>query len=113
MPLQRLQHVIEEADAGLDGLLAGAVEVDLDGDVGLAGLAGDACGARAHCGAIAGSCAGSRLLRPGPVTRQTRLPTSSATSSAPVRSKATPTGRPLAMSPTRKPVRMSRGLPAG
>jgi uncharacterized protein DUF1194 len=48
------------------------------------------------------------------VTRQTTLPTSSATSSAPLRSMATPTGRPNA-SPSllRKPVRMSTGMPAG
>jgi hypothetical protein len=48
------------------------------------------------------------------VTRQIRLPTSSATSSAPCRSKTTPTGRPSA-SPAalRNPVSTSTGSPAG
>ena len=47
-------------------------------------------------------------------TRHTALPTSSATSSAPVRSSATPTGRPCA-SPAadRKPVSTSIGAPDG
>jgi len=48
------------------------------------------------------------------VTRQITLPTSSATSSAPRLSKATPTGRPQASScGERNPVRRSTGLPDG
>ena len=48
------------------------------------------------------------------VTRHTLLPTSSATSNAPVRSITTPTGRPRASSSlSRKPVSTSTGLPAG
>ena len=35
---QLLQHVVEEADAGLDVVCAGAVEIDGDGDTGLLGL---------------------------------------------------------------------------
>ena len=47
------------------------------------------------------------------VTRQMRLPTSSATSSAPRPSTATPTGRPSALpSSSRKPVRISSGFAA-
>ena len=41
MARQLVQHVIEEADAGLVVVGAGAVEVDLDGNIGLGGLAGD------------------------------------------------------------------------
>ncbi len=40
-----LQHVIEEADAGFHLIQAGAVEIDGDGDVRLAGGAGDGRGA--------------------------------------------------------------------
>ena len=48
------------------------------------------------------------------MTRQTALPTSSATSSAPVASIATPTGRPRASpSGPRKPPSTSTGAPAG
>jgi hypothetical protein len=36
------QHMIEEADSGVDFGLAGAVEEKLDGSVGLCGLARDA-----------------------------------------------------------------------
>lgn len=43
------------------------------------------------------------------LTRHTVLPTSSATSSAPSRAICTPTGRPIALSPSRKPVSTSRG----
>ena len=43
---QELEHVVEEADAGRDLGAAGAVEVQLDGDLGLLGGAGDL--ARAH-----------------------------------------------------------------
>ena len=49
-----------------------------------------------------------------PLTRQTTLPRSSAISSAPVRSTATPTGRPRARPcVSRKPVTTSRALPLG
>ena len=41
-----VQHVVEEADAGLDPALAGAVEVDGDRDVGFLGFARD--GGAAH-----------------------------------------------------------------
>ena len=41
-----VQHVVEEADAGLDSPLAGAVEVDGDRDVGFLGFARD--GGAAH-----------------------------------------------------------------
>jgi hypothetical protein len=48
------------------------------------------------------------------VTRHTMFPTSSATSKAPARSMATPTGRPNAAPPVlRKPVSMSIGGPEG
>ena len=39
-----IEHVVVEADAGRDVVAAGAVEVDLDEDLGLAGLPLDACG---------------------------------------------------------------------
>ena len=42
MARELLDHVIEEADAGGDIELAGAIEVDRDVDGGLVGLAGDA-----------------------------------------------------------------------
>src|SRR3954469_11389784 len=47
--------------------------------------------------------------------RQTALPVSSATSSAPVRSSATPTGRPrtVSLSSPRNPVTTGTGLPSG
>jgi hypothetical protein len=49
-----------------------------------------------------------------PETRQTVLPTSSATSSAPFESIATPTGRPMALpSRSRNPVSTSTGGPEG
>src|SRR6185503_686739 len=48
------------------------------------------------------------------VTLHTAFPTSSATSSAPRASTATPTGRPIASPPSRtKPVRTSTGAPDG
>src|ERR1700682_5324089 len=43
MARKLLQHVVEEADAGRDVALAGAVEVDGRGDVGLLGFARDSC----------------------------------------------------------------------
>ena len=36
-----LQHVIQKADAGIDVAVAGAVQVEGDGDLGLAGFAFD------------------------------------------------------------------------
>ena len=57
------------------------------------------------------SALGSQLRR---LTRQMTLPTSSATSSAPLLSIATPTGRPIALlSGPIKPVRISCGRPLG
>ena len=51
---------------------------------------------------------------PRELTRQITLPTSSATSSAPVLSAVTPTGRPIALpSAERKPVSTSIGLAPG
>ena len=41
MARQQVEHVVEEADAGRDRRRAGAVEIDLDLDVGLLGLALD------------------------------------------------------------------------
>ncbi len=41
MPGQQVQHVVEKADAGLDLRAAGAVEGDLDRDVGFLGFALD------------------------------------------------------------------------
>ena len=59
---------------------------------------------RSHCQASALQGHGAAL------TRQTTLPTSSATSSAPALSSATPTGRPRALPPSlRKPVNTSTG----
>jgi hypothetical protein len=56
----------------------------------------------------------ARLDQRAALTRQTVLPTSSATSSAPRESIATPTGRPRASpSSLRKPVSTSTGVPAG
>jgi glutathione synthase/RimK-type ligase-like ATP-grasp enzyme len=56
----------------------------------------------------------ARMTQRAPLTRQTVLPTSSATSSAPRESMATPTGRPLASpSSLRKPVSTSTGAPDG
>ena len=40
MACQLIQHVIEKADPGRVGIGAGAIEVDLDGDIGLGGFAG-------------------------------------------------------------------------
>lgn len=55
-----------------------------------------------------------RGQRPSAATRHTALPTSSATSSPPRWSSATPTGRPSALpSSLRKPVSTSRGRPCG
>jgi hypothetical protein len=42
---EEVEHVVEEADAGLGGGLAGAVEVHGDADAGFPGLAGDFGGA--------------------------------------------------------------------
>ena len=47
MPSQVVEHVIEEADAGIVGIVA-AVETQIDGDIGLLGLAFDAGGAGGH-----------------------------------------------------------------
>src|SRR5262249_10588114 len=43
---QQREHVVEEADAGGDVGAAGAVEVEGQLDLGLAGLAAELCGAR-------------------------------------------------------------------
>ena len=48
VPRERGQHVVVEADAGGDVGAAGAVEVDLDEDLRLLGLALDACVAAAQ-----------------------------------------------------------------
>ena len=45
MAREQLEHVVEEADAGRDLGLAGAVEGQAHGDVGLGGAAADARGA--------------------------------------------------------------------
>ena len=45
VPREQLQHVVEEADAGRDLGLAGSVEMDRHGDIGLGGAAADARGA--------------------------------------------------------------------
>lgn len=56
----------------------------------------------------------ARIGQRAALTRQTVFPTSSATSSAPRESTATPTGRPRALPPTsRKPVSTSTGAPDG
>jgi glutathione synthase/RimK-type ligase-like ATP-grasp enzyme len=56
----------------------------------------------------------SRVAQRAALTRQTVLPTSSAMSSAPRESMATPTGRPRASpSSSRNPVSTSTGAPAG
>lgn len=61
----------------------------------------------------AGEGAGAEAA-PGALTRQMTLPTSSATSSAPVRSAVTPTGRPIALpSESRNPVSTSTGFAPG
>ena len=44
VPGERVEHVVVEPDAGGDVGAAGAVEVDLDEDLGLLGLPLDACG---------------------------------------------------------------------
>ena len=46
MAAEALEHVVEEADAGIDVAIARAVEVEGDRDLGLARLAFD--GRRAH-----------------------------------------------------------------
>ncbi len=62
---------------------------------------------------LVSQCRTARLGGTG-VTRQTTLPTSSATKIAPERSTATPTGRPRALpSSSRNPVSRSSGAPAG
>ena len=45
---EAFQHVVQKADAGVDVALAGPVQVEGDGDLGLAGLAFD--GGGAHLG---------------------------------------------------------------
>ena len=47
---QRLEHVVEEADAGLDLRLAPPVEVDPDEEIGLLGRPADLADARCHRG---------------------------------------------------------------
>ena len=46
---QLVEHVIEEADAGLVVINPGAVEIDGDRDLGLGGLAGDVGCAHGAC----------------------------------------------------------------
>jgi hypothetical protein len=46
VPCQELEHVIEEPNSGLDARLAGAIDVELELDLGFVGLALDVCGAR-------------------------------------------------------------------
>ena len=78
-------------------------------------------GAGRNRGGQDASCAGtgrdltaSACRRPAARTRQITLPTSSATSKAPARSIATPTGRPRALPlASRKPVSTSCTAPAG
>jgi hypothetical protein len=65
-------------------------------------------------GPAPGSGAGVVVSVFGPSTRQITLPTSSATSNAPLRSIATPTGRPSALPvSSRNPVSTSTGGPLG
>lgn len=74
----------------------------------------DAAGSAAGTGSAPGSGAGVVVSVFGPSTRQITLPTSSATSNAPLRSMATPTGRPSALPlSSRKPVSTSTGGPLG
>jgi len=42
------EHVVEEGDAGGDGGLAGAIKVEVEGDVGFGGFAGE-LGGSGHC----------------------------------------------------------------
>jgi len=61
----------------------------------------------------AGAASAATVTGAAALTRHTLLPTSSATSSAPLLSSASPTARPLAWPPLRKPVTTSIGFPAG
>ena len=45
VPGEELQHMVKEADAGVDGVDTRAIEVEAQGDVGLAGGSGEGCGA--------------------------------------------------------------------
>lgn len=74
----------------------------------------EAAGSAMGAGAAPGMGAGVVVSVLGPSTRQMTLPTSSATSKAPLRSIATPTGRPSALPlSSRKPVSTSTGRPLG
>jgi hypothetical protein len=44
VPSEELEHVIEKADAGLPAPVAAAVQVELQADLGFAGVAGDRSG---------------------------------------------------------------------
>src|SRR4051794_18725042 len=72
---QLLQHMVDEADAGLDVIDAAAVEIDARLDLGLGGLAFDA--GLAH-GLLTLCCGGSLSALPGEVPpfrcRQVNLP---------------------------------------
>ena len=74
------------------------------------GLPGTGSDRGGHVFRAATAVQDQRLL----LTRQTVFPTSSATSSAPTRSTATPTGRPwVSPPPARNPVRKSCAIPEG
>ncbi len=62
MGAQRGQHVVEERHTGMHADVTGAVEVEFDDDVGLAGLALDLCGAAHGAPMWASSEAASRAL---------------------------------------------------
>src|SRR5205085_3939768 len=88
---QQVEHVIEEADAGRNRRAAGAVEVDLDRDVGLLGLALYRRGAHVEPLEIARLLTG--VWRPGyPLNIPARA---AATASSPARTRS-PAGRSAA-----------------
>ena len=63
------KHMLKEGDAGVEAVLSGAVEVEAEGDLGFAGVAGDAdcasfCGyMECRCGGC--GCLGGTLLAGG------------------------------------------------
>ena len=81
---QRGQHVVEERHAGVDADLPGAVEIQLDDDVGFLGLAFNPCAAfgtyrlvhDAPIRALAASSASFSSARPMVVRRYPGMPTS-------------------------------------